>query len=242
VIGTLIAEIELWRQRDLVEKADREYHAATTSSERHELLNVRQDRREDRDHAVDRRTVWAIGTATVWGVGLLDAVLFSPDFRARSVGEGSLTLGMKRKSRVMALSRSLLFPGLGQEYNGESTKSAWVATGAVVSGLWLMNRQDHYAKAVTDYRKAHHRFLAAQTVEEQENYAGLQEDRYGTVEDRKRDRDVAIGILGGYWFLSMLDTALSFDESWGDHPVRQDGSMGLVVDPMEGAVAAQWKF
>ncbi|MBZ0268161.1 hypothetical protein K8I85_08390 [bacterium] len=242
VIGTLVAEVELWRQRDLVEKADREYHAAATSSERHDLLNIRQDRREDRDHAVDRRTVWAIGTATVWGVGLLDAVFFSPDFRVRSVAEGSMTLGMKRKSRFHALSRSLLFPGLGQEYNGEYTKSAWVATGAALAGVWMMNRQDEYAKAVTDYRKAHHRFLAAQTVEEQENYAGLQEDRYNTVEDRKRDRDVAIGILGGYWLLSMVETALSFDESWGSHPVRQGGSMGLMVDPMEGAVAAQWKF
>jgi len=242
VIGTLFAEVELWRQRDLVEKADREYRAATTSAERHELLNARQDRREDRDHAVDRRTVWAIGTAAVWGVGLLDAVLFSPDFRVRSVAEGSMTLGMKNKSRFHALSRSLLFPGLGQEYNGEYTKSAWVATGAALTGIWLMNRQDEYAKSVADYRKAHHRFLAAQTVEEQEQYAGLQEDRYGTVEDRKRDRDVAIGILGGYWFLSMVETALSFDESWGSHPVRQGGGMGLVVDPMESAVAAQWRF
>lgn len=242
VIGTLVSEVQLWQERDRVEKADRRYHAATVSSERHDLLNIRQDRREDRDRAVDRRTVWALGTAAVWGVGMLDAILFSPDFRVRSAGEGSLTLGMNRKSRMKAISHSLLFPGLGQEYNGEHTKSAWVASGAVAAGLWLMNRQDQYAEAVADYNKSHHRFLSAQTVDERDEYAGLQQDRYNTVIDRRRDRDVAIGILGGYWFLSMVETALSFDESWGGNTVRQGGSMGLMVDPMEGAVAAQWKF
>lgn len=241
LVGSVVTEAMLWNARDDLEAAERAYYATTLASEQHQLANVRQDRREERDRAVDRRTIMLIGTGAVWGVSLLDATLFSPDFRvARSSADG-LTLGMRPKTRAKALARSLLFPGLGQEYNGESTKAAWVGTGAVAAGLWLMYRQDQYAESAADYNKAHRRFVAATTVEEREYYSALQQNRYSRVVDRQRDRNLAIGILGGYWGIAALETVLSFGESWGDLPVRGT-EVGLTVDPMEGAVAAQWKF
>jgi hypothetical protein len=240
-VGTLVTEVLVWRAREDVEDARRDYWEAAPA-DRHDLINKLHDQQEDRDRAVDRRAIMAIGTGAVWGVSLLDAVFFSPDFRVRTADRGSLTLGMERKTRLKAVARSLLFPGLGQEYNGESTKSAWIATGGIAAGLWLMHRQDEYAEAVAEYNKAHRRFIAARTVEESEEYAALQEDKYSRVEDRKTDRNVAIAILGAYWGVAALETVLSFGNSWGDQAVRQNGRMGLAVDPMEGAVAAQWKF
>ena len=104
-----------------------------------------------------------------------------------------------------------------------------------------MYRQDEYANAVADYNKAHRRYLAASTVDERDYYSALQQSRYSRVGDRKRDRNLAIGILGGYWGVAALETVLSFGDSWGGHGVHGT-RVGLAVDPMEGAVAAQWKF
>jgi hypothetical protein len=42
----------------------------------------------------------------------------------------------------------------------------------------------------------------------------------------------------------MLDTALSFQEPWGDIPVEgtSTGTVGWTVDPLRGALAARLRF
>ncbi|GJM45486.1 MAG: hypothetical protein DHS20C21_23280 [Gemmatimonadota bacterium] len=239
LVGTAIAQNQLWNAEEDVDVASR---ATSTDAEvAAELKNVLQDRREDRDHAADRRNIVLAATGAVWGVGLLDAFLFSPGFRVTSADESSISLSMQSKTRFDAVVRSIVFPGLGQEYNGESAKGAWVATGAVAGGLWLMYRQDEYSRAIADFDQVHERFEAATTVADRNRLSLEQQALFSEVEDQERDRNVAMVILGAYWGVAAIETALSFGEAWGDRTVRQSG-VGLSLDPSRGAVAAQWKF
>jgi hypothetical protein len=241
VVGTVWAQTELWSADEDVESASRAVSSASDEESIREAERTRQDRREEREFAADRRNVMAAATGAVWGLGLLDAFVFAPDFHVARVDESGLTLEMRRKTRFDALLRSMVFPGLGQEYNGDRRKAVWVALGAAAGGAWLVYRQIELSESIMDFDKAHERFESAITVEERTAYGLRQQQLYAKIEDQERDRNVTLAVLGAYWGLAALETAISFGDEWGSRAVR-DGGVGMTVDPVRGEVAAQWKF
>ena len=240
--ATIWAQTELWNEEEDVDSADRALASAVDEEARRDAERLRQDQREERDFAIDRRNIMMAATGAVWGLGLLDAFVFSPDFHVARADENAITLEMRRKTRFDAVARSLVFPGLGQEYNGEGRKAVWVTLGAVAGSAWLIHRQLEFAEAVMEYDQANNRFNNAITVDERNQFGLRRQQLYARVEDRERDRNLAIGILGGYWALAALETAISFGDEWGGRQIREVGAVGVSINPARGEVAAQWGF
>jgi hypothetical protein len=239
----ILAQDEVSDAEDRLDAAERAASQAVTASERTRLLLDAQDRLEDYDYEIDRRNLYLMSLAAVWGVSAVDAVIFAPGFNVAFADENSLTLGMRRKTRFDAMLRSLVLPGLGQAYNGQGRKAALVAMGAAGAIGWLIHEQDRYNDAVRDYEKVNARLGAAWEIEELEILRERGNRLFEEVDDRYRNRNIALGIVGGYWGLAILDTALSFGEPWGRKRVSPGGSsLGWSVDPARGRVGARIRF
>jgi hypothetical protein len=205
-----------------------------------ELTEARYDARADQEHREARRELFLKATGVVWTVGFLDALAFRPRFHVQDADGESLTLGLRRATRGRAILRSLVFPGLGQEYNGERGKAIWVASSAILAGSYLVWRQDDVEREEAALRQAEERVDDNPGPDATLRRDGKLRDRDGA-----RDaRDLAAWVAAGVWGLSLLDTALSFQEPWGDVPVEgsSTGTIGWAVDPARGEVAALVRF
>jgi TM2 domain-containing membrane protein YozV len=198
------------------------------------------DARAEESHFRRRRDLMVKATGVVWAVGLIDAVAFSPRFQVRDADETSVTLSLRTRTRARALARSLVFPGLGQEYNGDRGKALWVGGGGILAASYLVFRQDELEREEAGLTQAGVRLM------DSPGPAALaqRDGRLRDVEDARSARDVALWVAGGVWGLAMLDTALSFQEPWGDIPVEgtSTGTVGWTVDPLRGALAARLRF
>jgi hypothetical protein len=195
--------------------------------------------RAEEGHLRDRRDLALAATGVVWGVSLVDAVLFRPRFDVTEADETSLTVSLRRKWRGQAIARSLFFPGLGQEYNGQRRKAFWVAMGGLAAGSYTAWRMDDVARAEARLRQAEDRLQELDTPENQ----ALRDKSQGDVDQTRNERDTAFKILAGYWGLSLLDAALSFESPWGDVPVGSPhSSLHWRVDPARGVLAGELRF
>jgi hypothetical protein len=199
---------------------------------------LRGDRAEE-GHLRDRRDLLLGATAAVWGVSLIDAMVFRPRFDVTEADETSLTVSLRRKSRGQAVARSLFFPGLGQAYNGQRRKGFWVALGGLAAGGYLVWRMDDVARAEAQLRQAQARLAELDTPEN-----AVSRDRsLSDVDNTRNERDTAFKILAGYWGLSLFDSALSFEEPWGTVPVgAEQSSLRWRIDPARGVVAGELRF
>lgn len=251
--GTLLATLgatgiglTLWAQNDyrsaedeaasLSDRIAAETDPATVASLSESLRAASADAIRYRD----RRNLALRATGVVWGVNLIDALVFTPRFQVQDVDQTSLTLSLRTRTRGRALFRSLVFPGLGQAYNGDHGKAIWVGAGGIAAASYLIWRQDDLDRADAGLVQAEARLAA---IPDAEN-AARRDGRLRDVEDARRDRDHAVWIAAGYWGLSLLDTALSFQEPWGDIPVEgtSTGTVGWAVDPRRGTLAARIRF
>ncbi len=241
--GALWAQSEFWDAEDVAFEARRQMAASGIAAERTELLRVLQDAEEDQTYAEGRRNLYLGATAAVWSLGFIEALVFSPRFDVTRVDANSLTLGMQRKTRFDAVLRSAVLPGLGQEYNGERGKAAFVALGAIAVGAWTLHEMDDYDAVVNDLTKVDRRFTAATTVDERNALFEEREVLFETVDDAFRARKIAVAAAGAFWVLGMIDAALSFGEPWGGRDVGAGGTnLGLSADPVNGRLAAQVRF
>jgi hypothetical protein len=236
---TTWAQLEFWDEEDALVELEQRFAATGVGAEREALQEQLGDAREEKTAAADRRMLFLGATAAVWGVSLLDAVAFSPDFHVSGADESTLALALHRKTRLDAMLRSTLFPGLGQAYNGRRNKAVLVGLAAASAGAWLLHEQDAYNGAVSDFRKVRARYEGEASIDERAALLNQQKALYDEVEDAGTDRDVALAILTGVWALSLLDTALDFGEAWGDVPVEARVGLG---PGGEGTVTAQMRF
>ncbi|HMB71662.1 MAG TPA: DUF5683 domain-containing protein [bacterium] len=194
-------------------------------------------------HLEKRRDLMIKATGTVWAIGMIDALLFTPRFDARDVDEGSVTLTLRTGTRARAMIRSLVFPGLGQEYNGDHKKAFLAGTGGVLAASYLLWRQDEVYREEAGLEQAEARLASNPTAES----TAQRDGRLRDLDDARGVRDWALRIAVGYWALSLLDTALTFNEPWGEVPVAPSedsapATVGWAVDPLRGALAARVRF
>jgi hypothetical protein len=204
-----------------------------------ELTEGRYDALAEQEHREARRDLLLKATGAVWAVGFLDALAFRPRFHVQDADGESLTLSLRRATRGRAVLRSMVFPGLGQAYNGDDGKAIWVAGGAILAGSYLVWRQDDLEREEAELVQAEARLDDSPGPDAMLRRDGKLRDR-----DSARDaRDVALWAAAGVWGLSLLDTALSFQEPWGDIPVEGSaGTIGWTADPVRGELAAVVRF
>jgi hypothetical protein len=148
---------------------------------------------------------------------------------------------MKPRTRFDAALRSMVFPGLGQRYNGSGTKAGLMALGGIAAVGLVVYEQDRYLESVAEFNKARAWYDTANTVQEQNEFFQEQEARFADSEDRYRDRNTTVAIAATYWGLSVLDSILSFGEPWGGRRVG-GSTLGWSADPLHGALAANVTF
>jgi hypothetical protein len=242
VTVALWAQHEFWQADDEVAAAQLAVAASGDATERERLRQEVLDAQEDKTFAGNRRNL-ALGAAgAAWGVSVLDALAFGPHFHVSQADEAALSIALKRKSRRDALLRSVLFPGLGQEYNGRRNKAVLVGFAGLGAGAWYLIAQNDYNGAVADFEKVRRRYEQSTSVDERTTLLDRQRVLFEEVDDQSRTRKIALGTLGGVWVLSLVDTAVDFGNAWGGaSATKAPGGLGLYLDPT-GAVGARLRF
>lgn len=238
--------VAVWAHRDLDSAED----AVQALSDRIEqetdpvalasLTEARYDASAEAEHFRARRDLMVKAAGAVWAVGLIDALLFTPRMRVQDADGESLTLSLRKATLGRAIVRSMVFPGLGQEYNGDRIKGAWFAGGGILAASYLLWRQDELNREEAGLRQAELRLAESPGPDAMLR----QEGRLRDTESARDARDLALWIAAGAWGVSLLDTALSFQEPWGEVPVEggRTGTVGWTVDPLRGALAARVRF
>lgn len=227
LLATAREQDEVWNREEVRESAERTFLTTTNPALRPFALANLREAQEEENVARAQRNLYLISAGAVWGVGLLDAVLFAPDFNATSADESTLSLSMEKRSRGSALLRSVVFPGLGQEYSGSPRKGALVAIGAALAGALLLHESADLKQAESEVTQSFARIAVLPAGPDRDAARALLGRFEDEVDTASRDRNLALLLLAGYWGVSLLDTALSFDEPWGSTPVGEGWSFGM---------------
>jgi len=242
IAATAYGQSELWDAESRRDEKRRALDEAGTAEERRLREAELSDAVAELAYAKDRRNLFLGVTAVCWGVSYLDALLFRPSFEVRRADEASVTLGVRSKTRLDAGLRSLVFPGLGQLYNGEPKKAGWLAVGGIGTGGWLVWRQDRYNESISELAKIDARIRATSSVPERSELEAIRAAQVGEVEDRHRERNVAALVMGGVWAVAIVDAVWAQEASWGGHRTRARGTLGWRADPVAGSLAADVRF
>jgi hypothetical protein len=200
------------------------------------------DAQENKTYAANRRNLFLGAAGVVWGVGAIDALKFGPAFHVTQADEAGLTIALRKKSRKSAMIRAIVFPGLGQEYNGRPRKALVLGSAGVGLGIWYLKAQDDYNQAVSDFERVRTRYEESTSVDERTALLAQQQSLFAEVDNRNRSKGVAMDSLVGLWVLSLVDSAIDFGGSWGGASVtRAKGGLGLFMDP-SGVVGARVHF
>ena len=197
---------------------------------------------EEESLARSRRNLYLLSTTVVWGISMVDAAFFRPDFIVSAANEATLALAMQEKTRGAAISRSLLFPGLGQQYNGQPQKAFAIASVGIFGCAVLVAQQEDVLQSQSEFDQVSLR--ASNTPPGPERDALLNQAKLLAAErDVQADHRLwALIGLGTYWGLSMLDTALSFDEPWGAAPVGEGWKFGMAPIGQGAGLVAMRRF
>ena len=120
----------------------------------------------------------------------------------------SLTLDLEPKSRKVAIKKSILFPGLGQQYYENKTKALLFSAATLGAGALLSNSISSYQKEeplVGQYQTA---YRNANTQLDIESSWQTYQDQVSTVNDLQSQILIYGATLGATWLLNVLDAIL----------------------------------
>jgi len=242
LVMVAFAQDNLWDETDEKDAVESELAAAAGADDRARLQRDLRESEEEESLARSQRNLYLYSTAAVWGVSLADAAFFSPRFDVSGANETTLSIDMHKRTRPGAIVRSLLFPGLGQQYNGQSTKAFFVATGGILATALLLTQHEDVLQAESEFDQVSVR--AANTPVGPERDVLLEQAKLQAVErdSQARQRVWALAGLGAFWGVSLLDTALSFDEPWGSAPVGEGWKFGLRSVAQSPGIVAMRRF
>jgi TM2 domain-containing membrane protein YozV len=120
----------------------------------------------------------------------------------------NLTTGLRRKSRLNAMGRSLFFPGFGQRY-AEYPGKGWFLTITEAAGLgtiYVLNTR--YNDALDDYRRARFDYENATTISDIEYYRDRMVDEFNRADELHRYLRLTTYASVGIWAYGVLDALL----------------------------------
>jgi hypothetical protein len=242
IVATGFAQDKVWDEEEQKDAAQRAVDEATDPTERQRRIADYREALEEENLARDRRNLFLITTGAVWGISMVDAVFFAPKFHVTAATDQSVSLGMRPRSRGQAFARSLLFPGNGQHYNGDSLKGLFVAIGAIGCSVLFLHEQDDYLKAESQVIQMESRVALTPPGPDLDFFESELEKAQDEEEDEKGQRDLTLILLGTYWGVSLLDTVLSFEQPWGEERVGEGWDFGMNATPSQAGVFASRAF
>jgi hypothetical protein len=229
VSGVVLAEL---RRRDAEENADRatsEQGNAPGLPERTALQLEAARETAVADRARAARRDWAIVSAAVWGLSLLDTYRLTPRMAGTELAHNDLTLNLKPLSRGQAFMRSIV-PGLGQYYTGRRTAGAFYFFGGLAAGTVFLASEHRYSEAAN--RLAAVQALYDDPFADPESLALIRpavEEETEKADDARKQRNLTAAIAAGVWGANLLDAVLATpsppdDDQAGKRPTTRVGS------------------
>ncbi|MBN1825709.1 MAG: PEGA domain-containing protein [Candidatus Eisenbacteria bacterium] len=184
---------------------------------------------------------YSLGTlGAFWALGAADAFLFRSSFDVREGDPGTVQIGLVRKTRLRRALRSLLYPGMGQNYSGRNIRALAFAGAATAAGVSALVSHVRYKEEV-DLLDALGRERAELIPGGPEEAALLLEvDRETTAARNRRDdhrdgRNLAAVITAGIWIGAVLDAALIGPDSPGEEAPHWE--ISFLDPPVRGSTA-----
>ena len=136
----------------------------------------------------------------------------------------SVESGLRREGVL----RSLLLPGYGQMKEGRRFEGLLWGFGSATAALTTLFWEFEFQKVRDDYQESSALLLRSSPSDE--GYIGLLDNTFrleANVSARRRDRDFALGAIGLYWGLGLIDAALFHGEL--DLREGSDGSVQVTL-------------
>ncbi|MFH1701386.1 MAG: DUF5683 domain-containing protein [Candidatus Zixiibacteriota bacterium] len=123
-----------------------------------------------------------------------------------------LDINLVKKTRTKAFFRSIVFPGWGQKYYGDKTKSTVIALGTLASVVGYIHYKSDYDDKVEDFNAAKQAFADERSWSK---LGGLEERVWAAqrvANDAENKVNLLIAVTAGVYLLNLLDTILLFPE------------------------------
>ncbi|MEE9443369.1 MAG: DUF5683 domain-containing protein [candidate division Zixibacteria bacterium] len=123
-----------------------------------------------------------------------------------------LDINLVKKTRAKAFFRSVVFPGWGQKYYGDKTKSTVIVLGTLASALGYLHYKSDYDDKVDEYNAAKLAFAEERNWSE---LSSLEERVWATQREANNAENkvnLLIAVTAGVYLLNLLDTILLFPE------------------------------
>lgn len=124
--------------------------------------------------------------------------------------DNEINIDLSRKTRVKAALRSIIIPGWGQRYSGNSTKGTLLTSAALLSGAAVVITDRIYQNKKRDYNTALADFNSAGSIDEKNRLKIVLDDSQRKAYDAESDRNLAIAFGIGAWAFNLVDALIFF--------------------------------
>ncbi|MBN1884678.1 MAG: hypothetical protein JW876_04035 [Candidatus Krumholzibacteriota bacterium] len=173
-------------------------------------------------------------TVALYAHQLIDPFLLSPPPRVRPVpGKKAAAIGSSRRSVPKALFFSLLRPGRGQFYQGKKMRGFLFETVTAAAAFLALDYQVNLDFDTARYEEARRR-LAAAADESDRRLIDAEASRFlDDADEAEFFRNISLGVLAGFWGLSLFDTLL---------PGKENGEARWAVEARQTGFAVVLRF
>jgi|WetSurMetagenome_2_1015567.scaffolds.fasta_scaffold77330_2 hypothetical protein len=142
----------------------------------------------------------------------------------------NFNIELKRKTRLKAGFRSLLIPGWGQVYSGNTTRGGIITLSAAVAagGLYFLDKE--YQDKRSDYDIASQAYYnSSSSIDEKNRLKAIMNKQQRRAYNAETDRRNAFYLLAGIWSYNLLDAVVFFPNGDSYFPVVSaiDGGASL---------------
>jgi hypothetical protein len=124
-----------------------------------------------------------------------------------------LDIKLTPKTRAKAFVRSMIIPGWGQKYYGNSTKAGFYLLAIAASSAGYFIVRDDYNTKVDSYNAAKAAYVSARRWSDLSTLGQQLYDAQKKANDAENRVNIAIGVVAGLYALNVLDCLLFFPEN-----------------------------
>jgi len=128
-------------------------------------------------------------------------------------GPNEIDIKLKTKTRFKSALRSMIIPGWGQMYYGNSLRGSMLTSAAILSAASIIVTDHIYGNKSRDYNSALADFNGAKSIEEKERLKIILNSRQKDAYDAETNRNIAIAIGIAGWAVNVVDALLFFPDN-----------------------------